>query len=124
MRQAGHEAVHVLAGTNESSWAYEMVAELTSLEFIKYRREFNYLALSRAELQRQAGAGGSLFDRPYNFGKCYRTGLALVAAMSRPHLLALVRYAPSDDGLAEWLASLPPEEAARAQDVISIEARS
>lgn len=119
MRQAGHEAVHVLVGTNESHWTYEMVAEVMSLEFIERKRQFIYLAKTRADLARQASVEESVLTRPYNFGKCYQAGIELLAVMKRHQLLALARHPPSDAGLEQWLADLPPEAAGEARSIVS-----
>jgi hypothetical protein len=119
MRQAGHEAVHVVVGTNESYWTHEMVAEVMSLEFIERKRQFIYLAQTRAELARQASVEESGLTRPYNFGKCYQAGIELLAVVKRHQLLALGRHPPSDSGLEQWLADLPPETAARVRAIVS-----
>lgn len=118
-RQAGHEAVHVLAGTNEHYWTHEMVAELMSLDFIRSERQFAYWATEKAGLERQARSEASMLKRPYNFGKCYQTGIELLAVMKRHQLLTLARYEPSAQGLEQWLADLPPGMAAQARTVIS-----
>jgi hypothetical protein len=118
MRQAGHEAAHVLSGGQGSNWAHEMAAEVMSLEFLKHKRHFEYAVRCQQDLARSVGEG-SIFGQPYDFGKCYGIGRQLLTHMKPRQLLAVLRFEPTDEGLSAWLADLPPPIAASARDAIA-----
>ena len=130
--QIGHEMFHRACSRGRIfHWTHEMLACLTSVRLLRRAGMEPYAARMERDWLVEAGSLGvsemlrldlwTLSSYPPGFyGRAFATGAALTQAVGWDNLRRLARCAsagnaPDVDG---WLASLPPELAARARRVL------